>query len=84
MHRGLAWDARTRIYRISEVRPLAVDLHLQVSRSTDNRLSGTVRLPDGRHAHAFSGTLELMRVFEELVPPGLDEVAADSSESAAS
>jgi len=62
---------------------LAVDLHLQVSRSADNRLSGTVRLPDGNHAHAFSGTLELMRVFEELVPPGLDETAADSNQSTA-
>ena len=47
---------------------MAVDLFLQVSRSDDNRLSGTVRSgeePDGR---PFSGTLELMRVFEELVP----------------
>jgi hypothetical protein len=59
---------------------LAVDLHLQVSRSADNRLSGTVRLPHGRDAHSFSGTLELMRVFEELVPPGFDEAAADATE----
>ena len=61
---------------------MAVDLHLQVSRSADNRLSGTVRLPDGRDTHAFSGTLELMRVFEELVPLGRDETRADLSESA--
>ncbi len=59
---------------------MAVDLHLQVSRSADNRLSGTVCLPDGRDAHAFSGTLELMRVFEELVPPGVDESVAGAGE----
>ena len=64
--------------------PLTVDLHLQVSRSADNRLSGTIRLPDGRDAHAFSGTLELMRVFEELAPSGLDETVADSRESGGS
>jgi hypothetical protein len=60
---------------------VAVELHLQVSRSADNRLSGTVRLPDGDQALSFSGTLELMRVFEDLVPPGaaLDEADAAGS-----
>ena len=43
-----------------------------------------MRLPDGRDPRAFSGTLELMRVFEELVPPGLDEITVDSSESVVS
>ena len=84
MRTDIAWDARGQLYRISEVRPLTVDLHLQVSRSADNRLSGTVWLPDGRDAHAFSGTLELMRVFEELVPAGLDETVAASRESGGS
>jgi hypothetical protein len=55
---------------------MAVDLILQVSRSADNRLSGTVRVTDGPESRAFSGTLELMRAFEELVP-----VAANGTES---
>ncbi len=46
-----------------------MDLFLQVSRSDDNRLSGTVRSGEDPDGHPFSGTLELMRVFEELVPP---------------
>lgn len=49
---------------------MTVDLWLQVSRSADNRLSGTVRREGGHDVRDFSGTLELMRVFEELVPIG--------------
>jgi hypothetical protein len=53
---------------------LQVALVMHVSRGDDNRLSGTVqtvRDPDLREEaglREFSGTLELMRVFEELVP----------------
>jgi hypothetical protein len=53
---------------------LQVELVMHVSRGDDNRLSGTVRTvrnPDLRQEaglREFSGTLELMRVFEELVP----------------
>jgi hypothetical protein len=47
---------------------LAVDLLLRVSRDADNRLSGTVAINGAGEARAFSGTLELMSVFEELVP----------------
>ena len=47
---------------------MTVELIMQVSRSRDNRLSGTVRLGDGAKHRGFSGALELMRVFEELVP----------------
>jgi len=46
----------------------ATDLILRVSRDADNRLSGTVRTAGETEAHTFSGTLELMRVFEDLVP----------------
>ena len=45
-----------------------VELVMQVSRGDDNRLTGSVRSawdPEGRE---FSGMLELMRVFEDLVP----------------
>ncbi len=41
---------------------------MQVSRGEDDRLTGTVSLALGADARDFSGTLELMRVFEELVP----------------
>ena len=54
-------------------RPVTVNLLLQVSRSADNRLSGTVQMTGGSDARAFSGTLELMRVFEELVPATTEE-----------
>jgi hypothetical protein len=47
---------------------LTVDLLLRVSRDADNRLSGTVAIDGAGEARAFSGTLELMSVFEELVP----------------
>lgn len=47
---------------------MAVQLVMLVTRSGDNRLSGTVRRVEGRNARDFSGTLELMRAFEELVP----------------
>ncbi len=45
-----------------------VDLVLRVVRSEDNRLTGTVAINGSGDARDFSGTLELMRVFEELVP----------------
>jgi hypothetical protein len=45
-----------------------VELILQVSRSAENRLSGSVRSGWDSELHHFSGTLELMRVFEDLVP----------------
>jgi hypothetical protein len=48
--------------------PMTVELVMQVSRGDDDRLSGTVRLRGAADTHVFSGTLELMRVFEDLVP----------------
>ena len=45
---------------------MTVDLRLQVTRSDDDRLSGTVTRAGA--VRNFSGVLELMRVFEELVP----------------
>jgi len=47
---------------------VAVQLLIRVTRSDDNRLSGTVSLASESGERPFSGTLELMRVFEELVP----------------
>ncbi|HTU94362.1 MAG TPA: hypothetical protein VMF14_00895 [Solirubrobacteraceae bacterium] len=45
---------------------MAIDLHIHVARGQDHRLSGTVRAVDGQ-LHSFSGTLELLRVFEDLL-----------------
>jgi hypothetical protein len=47
---------------------MTVQLIMQVSRGDDDRLTGTVRRGNDADGHRFSGTLELMRVFEELVP----------------
>jgi hypothetical protein len=47
---------------------VTIELILQVTRSAENRLSGTVRSGRDPELHRFSGTLELMRVFEDLVP----------------
>ncbi len=47
-----------------------MELVMQVSRGQDDRSSGTVRLAEGTDGRDFSGTLQLLRVFEELVPLG--------------
>lgn len=47
---------------------MSVELVMQVSRGDDDRLTGTVRATRTAAVREFSGTLELMRVFEELVP----------------
>ncbi len=61
---------------------MAVELVMQVSRGEDDRLSGTVRLAKGADPRGFSGTLELMRVFEELVPVDDGSEAAVPSRAA--
>jgi hypothetical protein len=62
-------------------KPEVVDLLLRVERSTDNRLTGTVAVNGSANARDFSGTLELMRAFEELVPivPAAGEPAPASN-----
>jgi hypothetical protein len=47
---------------------VTIDLVMRVARDDRDRLNGIVRLAPDADAHAFSGTLELMRVLEELVP----------------
>lgn len=53
-----------------------VELVMQISRAQDDRLSGTVRRSPEADLRPFSGTLELMRVLEDLVPTTGDERAA--------
>jgi hypothetical protein len=57
--------------------PVSVDLVMRVTRDDRDRLSGTVRLSRDADAHVFSGTLELLRVLEQLVPA--DELAAPTA-----
>lgn len=59
---------------------MAVELILRVTRGEDRRLSGVVRRGRESEAHGFSGTLELMRVFEDLVP--VDAPAGDGEPGA--
>jgi hypothetical protein len=59
---------------------MPVALRIDVSRGEDNRLSGTVSTTDDAvEVRSFSGTLELMRVFEELVPVESATAEADAS-----
>jgi hypothetical protein len=51
-------------------RVMTVDLLIRASRDEHDRLDGTVRQAGATEAHAFSGTLELLRVLELLVPTG--------------
>jgi hypothetical protein len=46
---------------------MAIDLHIHLARGDDNRLNGTVRSVDADEVRSFSGTLELLRVFEDLL-----------------
>lgn len=58
---------------------------MYVSRGTDDRLSGTVRVGGTGDVHDFSGMLELMRVFEDVVPvdPGTGGASSVSHASGA-
>lgn len=47
---------------------MAVEILLRVTRGAGDRLDGTARISDGGDVQEFSGMLELMRVFEELIP----------------
>ena len=58
---------------------MPVALRIHVSRGEDNRLSGTVSTTNDAEVRSFSGTLELMRVFEELVPVESATAEADPS-----
>ena len=56
---------------------MTVELAMEVARARNGRLSGTLRLEHETAPHRFSGTLELMRVLEDLVPAGEDEIPSD-------
>jgi hypothetical protein len=51
---------------------MAIDLHIHVARGDDKRLEGTIRAQDADEARPFSGTLEMLRVFEDLLAADVD------------
>jgi hypothetical protein len=51
---------------------VAVEILLRVRRGAGDRLDGSACISGGSDVREFSGMLELMRVFEELIP-GHDE-----------
>jgi hypothetical protein len=51
---------------------MTVDLLIRASRDEHDRLDGSVRRAGATEVHGFSGTLELLRVLELLVPTGGD------------
>jgi hypothetical protein len=49
-------------------RLVAVEILLRVTRGAGDRLDGSACISGGTEVREFSGMLELMRVFEELIP----------------
>ena len=47
---------------------MAVEILLRVRRGAGDRLDGSACISGGTDVREFSGMLELMRVFEELIP----------------
>jgi hypothetical protein len=47
---------------------VAIEILLRVTRSAGDRLNGSAKLATGSEVREFSGMLELMRVFEDLIP----------------
>jgi hypothetical protein len=54
--------------RVEALRGGAVHLRVELLRAVDGRLEGVVTTESGRQQR-FSGTLELLRILEELEPP---------------
>lgn len=47
---------------------MAIEILLRVTRGAGDRLNGSAKLATGSEVREFSGMLELMRVFEDLIP----------------
>ena len=48
---------------------MAIEILLRVTRGSGDRLNGSAKAAGDAEVHEFSGMLELMRVFEDLIPP---------------
>jgi hypothetical protein len=49
-------------------RQVAVEILLRVTRGDGDRLDGSANVIGNSEVHEFSGMLELLRVFEDLIP----------------
>jgi hypothetical protein len=58
---------------------VGLDLHIHLDRDEDDRLNGTVRVLDAGEVRSFSGTLELLRVFEDLLSTDAASAVTDRS-----
>jgi hypothetical protein len=47
---------------------VAIEILLRVTRDAGDRLHGSATVADGSEVHEFSGMLELMRVFDVVIP----------------
>ena len=67
-----------------EGRLVAIEILLRVTRGSGDRLNGSAKVAGDAEVHEFSGMLELMRVFEDLIPPDGHgaHAAADPSSTA--
>jgi hypothetical protein len=59
---------------------VAIEILLRVTRGADDRLDGSASVAGGPDVHHFSGMLELMRVFEDLIPPFDSEIGAGAGD----
>jgi hypothetical protein len=57
-------------------RLVAVEILLRVRRGVGDRLDGSACISGGTDVREFSGMLELMRVFEELIPADDERIDA--------
>lgn len=48
---------------------MAIEILLRMTRGAGDRLDGSATVADRSDVYHFSGMLELLRVFEDLVPP---------------
>jgi hypothetical protein len=60
---------------------VAIEILLRVTRGAGDRLNGSAKVTTSSDVREFSGMLELMRVFEDLIPPGGDGAGATGSPS---
>lgn len=66
---------------------MAIEILLRMTRGDGDRLDGSATVADRSDVYHFSGMLELLRVFEDLVPPlgsGAGQRASEPSSASGS
>ena len=61
---------------------MAIEILLRMTRGAGDRLDGSATVKGGSDVHHFSGMLELLRVFEDLIPPLGSGAGQDASDPA--